>query len=383
MDTRFTPEEQSLREMYHAFAEKEIRPHVREMESGEYDEEIVLKKIIDMGCTGIIVPEEYGGIGGTYVHYAICTEELSYGDGSMGMNVSGQTNMCLPLLAYGTEAQKQTYVKSWVTGEKKASFALTEPSAGSDAGSMKTTAILKGDNFVINGTKMFISGAANADFFETYLLLKDETNGSLSPICVMIDKDKAPGLTVGKKENLMGMLTGSHAPCIVYLDNVVVPKENLVGKVGEGFHLAMSTLDGGRLGIAAVCTGMAQYAIDETVKYTKARVQFGNRISQFQNTQFKLAELQTAVNAARLLTYDCAVALDHKEPAGYKASMAKYFASFTLNNVVRECLQLHGGYGYSKEYPIEKLYRDAKITEIYEGTSEIQKKVIAKWMGVK
>lgn len=234
--------------------------------------------------------------------------------------------------------------------------------------------------FVVNGTKAFITGAREADFFQTYCQFK-AADGTKSPICLLIDVHECEGITIGRNEDLMGMRASSVAEVI--FDNVHVPAENLLGQIGKGFHAAMSTLDAGRLGISAVCVGMAQDAVDQTVKYTKERMQFGKRISQFQNTQFKLAEYQTKVEAARLMVYNCASMMDNGQRVSHLSSMAKYYASDVLNEVVRGCLQLHGGYGYSKEFVIEKLYRDAKLTEIFEGTSEIQKKIIAKWMGVK
>ena len=256
---------------------------------------------------------------------------------------------------------------------------LTEPGSGSDAGGMRTKAVQEGDHYVINGTKTFITGADIADIFVAFILCADET-GEFKPACFILEKG-CPGLIVGKREHKMGM----HATglCEVVFDNCIVPRENMLGPIGEGFHIAMSTLDAGRLGIAAVCVGMAQEAIDLTIKYTRERMQFGKRISQFQNTQFVLAELQTKVNAGRLLTYQAAWALDHGEPASHLASMAKLFTSDVVNVAARACLQLFGGYGYINEYPIEHIFRDAKVTEIFEGTSEIQKIIISKWMGVR
>ena len=370
MNTVLTEEELELQKIYKEYADERIRPHTLEIDKGLFSVEPLLKEMHELGFCGIVIPKEYGGLGSSYVHYVLAVEELSKASGPVAKSVSGQTNMCFPILHYGTEAQKQKYVVPWVKGEKRSAFTLTEPGAGSDAAGMQTTAVLDGDCFVVNGTKAFITGAREADFFQTYCQYK-APDGTKSPICLLIDVHECEGITVGRNEDLMGMRASSVAEVI--FDNVRVPKENLLGEVGKGFHAAIS----------AVCVGMAQDAIDQTVKYTKERVQFGKRISQFQNTQFKLAEYQTKVEAARLMVYNCASLMDNGQRVSHLSSMAKYYASDVLNEVVRGCLQLHGGYGYSKEFVIEKLYRDAKLTEIFEGTSEIQKKIIAKWMGVK
>ena len=380
MNTVLTEEERALQMIYKEYADERIRPHTLEIDKGLFSVEPLLKEMHELGFCGIAIPKEYGGLGSSYVHYVLAVEELSKASGPVAKSVSGQTNMCFPILHYGTEEQKQKYVVPWVKGEKRSAFTLTEPGAGSDAAGMQTTAELINGEFVVNGTKAFITGAREADFFQTYCQFK-APDGTKSPICLLIDVHECEGITIGRSEDLMGMRASSVAEVI--FDNVHVPAENLLGQIGKGFHAAMSTLDAGRLGISAVCVGMAQDAIDQTVKYTKERVQFGKRISQFQNTQFKLAEYQTKVEAARLMVYNCASMMDDGQRVSHLSSMAKYYASDVLNEVVRGCLQLHGGYGYSKEFVIEKLYRDAKLTEIFEGTSEIQKKIIAKWMGVK
>lgn len=298
MNTVLTEEELELQKIYKEYADERIRPHTLEIDKGLFSVEPLLKEMHELGFCGIVIPKEYGGLGSSYVHYVLAVEELSKASGPVAKSVSGQTNMCFPILHYGTEAQKQKYVVPWVKGEKRSAFTLTEPGAGSDAAGMQTTAVLDGDCFVVNGTKAFITGAREADFFQTYCQYK-APDGTKSPICLLIDVHECEGITVGRNEDLMGMRASSVAEVI--FDNVRVPKENLLGEVGKGFHAAMSTLDAGRLGISAVCVGMAQDAIDQTVKYTKERVQFGKRISQFQNTQFKLAEYQTKVEAARLM----------------------------------------------------------------------------------
>ena len=368
-------------ELFRKFAETEIRPLAKEMdEKDAYDLDLVAK-MQGGGFLGIPYSGQYGGAGADTLAYTLCMEEVSKVDASTGITISVHTSLCCSCINnYGTEEQKQKYVVPWVKGEKRSAFTLTEPGAGSDAAGMQTTAELIDGEFVVNGTKAFITGAREADFFQTYCQFK-APDGTKSPICLLIDVHECEGITIGRNEDLMGMRASSVAEVI--FDNVHVPAENLLGQIGKGFHAAMSTLDAGRLGISAVCVGMAQDAVDQTVKYTKERMQFGKRISQFQNTQFKLAEYQTKVEAARLMVYNCASMMDNGQRVSHLSSMAKYYASDVLNEVVRGCLQLHGGYGYSKEFVIEKLYRDAKLTEIFEGTSEIQKKIIAKWMGVK
>lgn len=376
-----TDAHEALRAKVRQFAENEVKPIAFLLDQqNEFPDEAV-KKLAELGLMGIPYPKEYGGAGLDVLSYAIAVEELSRVDGGTGVILSAHVSLgSWPIFAYGTEEQKQKYVVPWVKGEKRSAFTLTEPGAGSDAAGMQTTAELINGEFVVNGTKAFITGAREADFFQTYCQFK-APDGTKSPICLLIDVHECEGITIGRSEDLMGMRASSVAEVI--FDNVHVPAENLLGQIGKGFHAAMSTLDAGRLGISAVCVGMAQDAVDQTVKYTKERMQFGKRISQFQNTQFKLAEYQTKVEAARLMVYNCASMMDNGQRVSHLSSMAKYYASDVLNEVVRGCLQLHGGYGYSKEFVIEKLYRDAKLTEIFEGTSEIQKKIIAKWMGVK
>lgn len=378
MDFSFSQEELELIKVYKEYAEDRLRPLSLDIDQGTFDIKILTREVHDLGFCGIVIPEKYGGLGSTYMHYAIAVENLAYGCAPLAKTVGGQTNMCFPILKYGTEEQKNKYVTAWVKGEKASAFALTEPSAGSDAGAMKTEAVYRDGAYWVTGSKVFISGAKEADFLQTYCVVNDE--GKKKSICLLIDTEGAEGLSFGKDEQLMGMRSCSVSEIV--FEGVRVPEENLLGKVGKGFNAALATLDAGRLGISCLCIGMAQDAIDQTVRYTKDRMQFGRRISEFQNTQFKLAELQTRVEAARLLVYKCADSMDRNIPASHMASMAKYYASEVVNDTVRACLQLHGGYGYCKDFPIEKLYRDAKITEIFEGTSEIQKKIIAKWMGV-
>ncbi|MCC8061123.1 MAG: acyl-CoA dehydrogenase family protein [Clostridiales bacterium] len=380
MNFKLTSEELDLQQMYREFTDAEIRPIIHDVDqSGEFPRDL-WNKMAETGLMGIIIPEEYGGSGSTYMSYALAVEETAKASGAVAQFVSGQNcNFCQPIYRYGTEDQKEKYLKPLAAGTKIGAFVLTEPGAGSDAGGMRSKAILNGDNYVLNGTKTFITGADVADIFIAFVLASTDGE-NFAPTAFIIEKG-TPGLSIGKHEDKMGMRAAGL--CEVIFEDCIIPKENILGKAGEGFHIAMSTLDAGRIGIAAVCTGMAQEAIDLAVKYTKERVQFGKRISQFQNTQFVLADLQTKVNAGRLMTYQAACALDNNEPANHLASMAKLFTSDVVNVAARACLQLFGGYGYISEYPIERIYRDAKVTEIFEGTSEIQKTVISKWMGVR
>lgn len=380
MDFKISEELVTLQNMFKDFCENEARPLAGPIDDyvpGAYA--TLCQKVADAGFLGLVIPEEYGGSNAGYMAYALCLEELSKASAACGKACSGQTNMCYPIIKYGTEEQKHKYVTGFVNGTMHGCFTITEPGAGSDAAAMATTGEIDGDYYVINGTKAFITGADKGNYFITFFKLKD-TDGELKPTCVIIDKG-TPGLTVGRAEDLTGV--HSSGVCEVTFENCRVPISNRVGRVGEGFHVAMAALDAGRLGIACVAVGTAQDAIDQTIKYTKERVQFGKSISSFQNTQFKLAELQTKVDAARLLCYRAACALDANERATHLCSMAKLFASDVLNEVARSCVQFHGGYGYTHGYAVERIYRDAKIFEIFEGTSEIQKKVIARWMGVK
>ena len=379
MDFRLTNDEMALREMFRDFADKEVRPYAMEIDETEVFPVKIKDKMAELGFLGLIVPERYGGSGGSHLSYAILVEELAKASAAVALIVSGANcNMCGPILAHGTEEQKQKYIRQLATGKKIGAFVLTEPGSGSDAGGMRSKAVEEGDYFVLNGTKTFISNAEYGDYFISFVLTEG-ADGKREHTSFIIERD-FPGFYIGKHEKKMG--TRGIDLCELIFDNCMIPKENMLGKRGEGMKVALSTLDAGRIGIAALSVGRAQEAIDLAAKYTKERTQFGKRISQFQNTQFKLAELQTQVTAARLLVYNAAWALDHGEPATQLASMAKYYASDVVNVAARQCLQFFGGYGYIKEYPIERIYRDAKITEIFEGTSEIQKLVISRSMGI-
>ena len=300
--------------------------------------------------------------------------------GTTGVIVSAHTSLCCaPIYENGTEEQKKKYLPDLLSGRKLGAFGLTEPAAGTDAAGQETRAVLDGDNYILNGSKIFITNAGPADIYIIFAMT-DKSKGTKGISAFIVEKD-FPGFSVGKKEKKMGIRGSSTAELI--MENCVVPKENLLGKEGRGFGIAMKTLDGGRIGIAAQALGLGEGAIAETIKYVKERKQFGRRISQQQNTQFQLADMHTKMEAARLLVYSAACKKDEKKPYSSDAAMAKLFASEAASDVTRRAVQLFGGYGYTREYPVERMMRDAKITEIYEGTSEVQKMVISAAIGVK
>jgi butyryl-CoA dehydrogenase len=374
MDFSFKQEHKMLKQMYREFAEKEVKPLAREVDEQERFPEETVKKMAELGMLGIYFPKEYGGEGGDVLGYAMCVEELSRVCGTTGVIVSAHTSLCgAPLYEFGTEEQKQKYLVPIAKGEKLGAFGLTEPNAGTDAAGQQTIAVLDGDDYILNGSKLFITNAGYAD---TYIVMAmtDKSKGTRG-ISAFIVESTYEGFTIGKKEAKMG-IKGS-ATCELIFENCRVPKENLLGAEGKGFKIAMQTLDGGRIGIAAQALGIAQGAVDATIEYVKERKQFGRSIGQFQNTQFQLADMQTKVDAARLLVYRAADMKQRKKPYSVEAAMAKLFAAEVAMEVTNKAVQLHGGYGYMREYDVERMMRDAKITEIYEGTSEVQKMVIA------
>ena len=380
MDFHFTEEQQDLIAMFRDFAEQAIKPRAAEMDETEEFPHDIVSQLKDMGLLGLPYPEEYGGAGLDFITYIAAIEEFCKVCGTMGIILSSHISLCQwPIYAYGTEAQKEKYLIPLATGEVLGAFGMTEAAAGSDASMQQTTALDKGDHFLLNGSKMFIS---NSQVAGTYVVFAktEPTLGSRGLSAFLLERGME-GFTVGEKIKKMGIRASD--TCELLFRDVKVPKENLLGELGQGFKIAMKTLDGGRISIAAQALGIAQGAIDETVAYTKERVQFGKRLSEFQNTQFELAEMQTAVEAARLLVYRAAAAKDAGEPYTHLAAMAKMFAAQTASDVTRRCLQLFGGYGFTREYPMECKMRDAKITEIYEGTTEVQKMVVASHMGVK
>lgn len=374
MQFGLSKEHTMLREMYRKFAEQEVKPLAKEIDEEERFPEETVVKMVKAGFMGIPFPKALGGEGGDNLGYAMAVEELSRVCGTTGVILSAHVSLgATPIYEFGTDEQRQKYLVPLANGEKLGAFGLTEPNAGTDAGAQQTTAVLDGDHYIINGSKIFITNGIYAD---TYIVMAmtDKSQG-VKGISAFIMEKGTPGFTFGPKEKKLG-IRGS-ATCELIFDNVRVPKENLLAKEGHGFKIAMKTLDGGRIGIASQALGIAQGALDATVAYTKERKQFGRSISQFQNTQFQLADMATKIEAARLLVYKAAWCKDQGMSYSKEAAMAKLYASETAMEVTTKAVQLHGGYGYTREYEVERMMRDAKITEIYEGTSEVQRMVIS------
>lgn len=374
MNFNLTPTQSLFRQMIREFAEKEVKPLAAEIDEQERFPEESVRKMAELGLFGIPLPVEYGGAGGDNIMYSIAVEELSRVCATTGVVLSAHTSLCLaPIFENGTEEQKNKYLPKLASGEWLGAFGLTEPNAGTDASAQQTTAVLEGDEWVLNGNKIFITNAGHAHVYVIFAMTdKSLKNKGISAFIV---EAGTPGFEIGKKELKMG-IRGSATAELIFSD-CRIPKGNLLGKVGGGFAIAMKTLDGGRIGIASQALGIAQGALDETVKYTMERKQFGKSLSQFQNTQFQMADLKTRVEAARLLVRSAAFKKDSKVPYSPDAAMAKLFAAETAMEVTTKAVQFHGGYGYTREYPVERMMRDAKITEIYEGTSEVQRMVIA------
>ena len=374
MDFGLSKREELFLQMIREFAENEVKPLAAEVDEQERFPMETVEKMAKIGIMGIPVPVEYGGQGGTNQMYSMAVEELSRVCATTGVIVSAHTSLCInPILEYGTEEQKQKYVPKLAAGEWIGAFGLTEPNAGTDAAMQQTTAVDAGDKWIINGSKIFITNASEASVF-IVMAMTDKSKGTKGISAFIVEKG-FKGFSIGKKEMKMG-IRGS-ATCELIFENCEVPKENLLGELGKGFKIAMMTLDGGRIGIASQALGIAQGAMDETVKYTKERKQFGKAIAKFQNTQFQMADLETKVQAARLLVRSASYKKDMHIPYSADAAMAKLFAAETAMEVTTKAVQFHGGYGYTREYPVERMMRDAKITEIYEGTSEVQRMVIA------
>jgi butyryl-CoA dehydrogenase len=360
--------------MIREFAVNEVKPLAAEVDEEEKFPIETVKKLGKLGVMGIPIPVQYGGQGGTNQMYSMAVEELSRVCATTGVIVSAHTSLCMaPILEHGTEEQKQKYLPKLASGEWIGAFGLTEPNAGTDAAMQQTTAVDAGDKWIINGSKIFITNASEASVF-IVMAMTDKSKGTKGISAFIVEKG-FKGFSIGKKEMKMG-IRGS-ATCELIFENCEVPKENLLGELGKGFKIAMMTLDGGRIGIASQALGIAQGAMDETVKYTKERKQFGKAIAKFQNTQFQMADLETKVQAARLLVRSASYKKDMHIPYSADAAMAKLFAAETAMEVTTKAVQFHGGYGYTREYPVERMMRDAKITEIYEGTSEVQRMVIA------
>ncbi|MEK3973832.1 acyl-CoA dehydrogenase [Psychrobacillus sp. FSL K6-1267] len=374
MDLHFTEEQLMMRNMVRDFAKTEIEPFIERMEQGEFPREII-KKMGELGLMGITIPEKYGGSEMDFTSYVIAINELSKVSAVVGVILSVHTSVGTnPILYFGNEEQKQKYIPKLAAGEYLGAFCLTEPSAGSDAGALKTKAVKKGDEYVINGSKVFITNGGEADVYIVFAST-DATQGSRGISAFIVEKDTS-GFIIGKDEQKMG-LHGSRTVQITFED-MKIPVENLLGEEGEGFKIAMANLNTGRIGIATQALGIAEAAFEAAVGYAKERIQFGKPIAANQGVGFKLADMGTAVEASRLLVYRAASMRDKGLPCGKEASMAKLFASKTAVDVAIEAVQVFGGYGYTEDYPVERYFRDAKITEIYEGTSEIQRIVISK-----
>lgn len=374
MTFELTNEDLMMRELFRKFTKNEVEPIAAEVDDLERFPVETVKKMAKLGMMGIPFPRQYGGAGGTYWQYINAVEELGVACGTTSVVLSAHTSLCAaPIYEFGTEEQKQKFLVPLAKGEKVGAFGLTEPNAGTDASGQQTTAVKDGDSYILNGSKIFITNAGYADIY-IVIAMTDRAQG-LKGISAFIVEMGTPGFSIGKKEAKMGIRGSS--TCELIFEDCRIPVENMLGGEGKGFKIAMMTLDGGRIGIAAQALGIAQGAYNETVKYVKERKQFGKPIAAFQNTQFQIADMKTKIEAARLLVYNAAYKKEKKLPYAQEAAMAKLFASEVAMEVTTKAVQLHGGYGYTREYPVERMMRDAKITEIYEGTSEVQRMVIS------
>ncbi|MHB1125555.1 MAG: acyl-CoA dehydrogenase [Bacillota bacterium] len=368
-----TDEQELLKKMVREFAEEQVAPGAAERDEKEEFDRSLFEKLGELGLTGIPFPEEYGGAGADYMSYAITVEELSRVCASTGVTLSAHISLCSwPIYKYGNAEQKKKFLVPLAEGSKLGAFGLTEPGAGSDAGATRTTAVMDGDEYVVNGSKIFITNAGDAEIY--VILAATDRSKAHRGISAFIVEKGTPGFSFGKKEHKMGIRSSSTMELI--FDDCRIPKENLLGEEGQGFKIALSTLDGGRIGIASQALGIAQGALEAAIGYAKGREQFGQPISNFQAIQFMLADMSTQVEATRLLVYRAAYMESNGLPYGKESAMAKLFASETAMAVTTKAVQIFGGYGYTREYPVERMMRDAKITEIYEGTSEIQRVVI-------
>mgnify|MGYP002623531665 CR=1 FL=1 len=385
MDFELSKKYEMARGLFREFAENEVKPIAQEIDEEERFPRESVEKMAKCGFMGIPVPKEYGGQGCDVLTYIMCVEELAKVCGTTSVILSAHTSLCIdPILTYGTQAQKEKYVPDLASGRTLGAFGLTEPMAGTDAQGQQTKAVLDEESgeWVLNGSKCFITNGKEADIYIIIAVTgKIEKRGRIQKeISAFIVEKGTPGFTFGVKEKKMG-IRGSSTYELIFTD-CRIPQENLLGAKGKGFQIAMHTLDGGRIGIAAQSLGLAEGALETTIAYVKERKQFGRSIAQFQNTQFQLAELQAKLDGARLLVYRAAQAKQDGEPYSHLAAMGKLVAAEVANDVARMCVQLVGGYGYTRDYPFERHMRDAKITEIYEGTSEAQRMVIAKYLGV-
>ena len=374
MNFQLTKEQEFVRKMVRDFAETEVEPLAADIDKEHRFPVETVEKMAKYGLLGVPFPTEYGGAGADHISYAITVEELSRVCASTGVICSAHTSLCCwPIFNWGNEEQKKKYLPDLLSGKKLGAFGLTEPNAGTDASGQQTRAEDMGDYWLLNGAKVFITNGGYAETF-VVMAMTDKSKGNHGISAFIVEKGDE-GFSIGKTEDKMGICASSTTELI--FQNCKIPKDRLLADVGQGFKVAMSTLDGGRIGIASQALGIAQGALDVTVEYMKARKQFGKKLSQMQALQFTVAELATEIEAARLLVYRAADMKDKHLAYGPAAAMAKLFAAETAMHVTTKCVQLHGGYGYTKDYPVERMMRDAKITEIYEGTSEVQKMVIA------
>ena len=364
--------------LYRSFAENEVKPLAQDIDEKEDFPRETVGKMARCGMMGIPVPEEYGGQGCDTLSYIMCVEELAKVCGTTSVILSAHTSLCIdPILTYGTEAQKHKYIPDLAAGRKLGAFALTEPRAGTDVQGQETKAVLEEDGWVLNGSKCFITNGREADVYVVFAVtgVTEKKGKKVKEISAFIVDKGTPGFSFGTKEKKMG-IRGSSTYELIF-SGCRIPKENLLGMTGRGFGIAMHTLDGGRIGIAAQALGLAEGAFEAVVKYVKERKQFGRAIGQFQNTQFRLADMAVKIEAAKLLVYKAAMAKQTQKSYSVEAAMAKLYAAETAMEVTERAVQLHGGYGYIREYDVERMMRDAKITEIYEGTSEVQRMVIS------
>ena len=383
MDFTLSKEHEMARALFREFAEKEVKPLAVEVDETEEFPKATVEKMAKAGFLGIPVPKEYGGQGCDVLTYVMCVEELAKVCGTTSIIVSAHTSLCCdPILTYGTEEQKQKYLPDLASGRKLGAFGLTEPGAGTDAQGQQTKAVLEGDEWVLNGSKIFITNGKQADVYIIFAVtgIIEKKGRKTKEISAFIVEKGTPGFSFGTKEKKMG-IRGSSTYELIFTD-CRIPKENILGQQGKGFGIAMHTLEGGRIGVAAQALGIGEGALDRTVAYVKERKQFGRAIGQFQNTQFQLADMATQAQAAQMLVYKAArtkdqYAKDHKTSYSIEAAQAKLYAAEMAMNVTTKAVQLHGGYGYTREYEVERMMRDAKITEIYEGTSEVQRMVIS------
>ena len=373
MDFQLTKEQEFVRKMVREFATEEVEPLAADIDQEHRCPEETVEEMAKYGLLGVPFPTKYGGAGGDSVSYAITVEELSKKCASTGVICSAHTSLCCwPIFKWGNEDQKMKYLPDLLSGKKLGAFGLTEPNAGTDAAGQQTRAEQDGDFWVLNGAKVFITNGGYADVF-VVMAMTDKSKGTKGITAFIVEKGDE-GFSIGKTEDKMGICASSTTELI--FQNCKIPKDRMLGGLGKGFKVAMSTLDGGRIGIASQALGIAQGALDVTVEYMKSRKQFGKKLSQMQALQFEVADLATRIEAARLLVYQAADMKERGLPYSKQSAMAKLFAAETAMHVTTKCVQLHGGYGYTKDYPVERMMRDAKITEIYEGTSEVQKIVI-------